>query len=275
MPASRQRPSASRSRRAPRSHLPDRRRRRRGDVAAGGRLSRGSSRTSCARSTSSGSTRREQGDAASIVEAARTLPMMATPRRHRAAGGEAAEAEAARQGGRGTPCGRRRGSPGHGCARGLRACAGATHDARPRRVGRRSHAPAVQAAAEERDDRRMLGAQGIAGTRTVDLRQVARQAEQLVKQAVADAGSQIEPAAARLVAERAGADIATLRGDVERLLLYAAGSPKITVVGRAGRSSARRRRRTTGRSRTPFSGATPPRRSASSGCRSSRAACPT
>ncbi len=45
----------------------------------------------------------------------------------------------------------------------------------------------------------------------VDPRQIARQAEGLVKQAAAEAGMQIEPAAARLVAERAGADIAKLR----------------------------------------------------------------
>src|SRR5262245_53306379 len=64
----------------------------------------------------------------------------------------------------------------------------------------------------------------------VDLRQVARQAEQLVRQAVADAGQQIDPAASRLVAERAGTDIARLRGDVDRLLLYAAGRPRITVA---------------------------------------------
>jgi DNA polymerase III subunit delta len=64
----------------------------------------------------------------------------------------------------------------------------------------------------------------------VDLRQVARQAEQLVRQAAADAGQQIDPAAARLVAERAGTDIARLRGDVDRLLLYAAGKPRITVA---------------------------------------------
>lgn len=63
----------------------------------------------------------------------------------------------------------------------------------------------------------------------VDLRQVARVAEQLVKQAVTDAGLQIEPAAARLVAERAGTDIATLRGDLERLLLYAAGKQTIEL----------------------------------------------
>jgi DNA polymerase III subunit delta len=64
----------------------------------------------------------------------------------------------------------------------------------------------------------------------VDLRQVARQAEQLVRQAAADAGQQIDPAAARLVAERAGTDIARLRGDVDRLLLYAAGKPRITAA---------------------------------------------
>jgi DNA polymerase III subunit delta len=63
----------------------------------------------------------------------------------------------------------------------------------------------------------------------VDLRQVARTAEAIVRQAVADAGQQIDPAAARLVAERAGTDIATLRGDVSRLLLYAAGKPKIEL----------------------------------------------
>ncbi len=64
----------------------------------------------------------------------------------------------------------------------------------------------------------------------VDLRQVARQAEQLVRQAVTDAGQQIDPPASRLVAERAGTDIARLRGDIERLLLYAAGKPRITVA---------------------------------------------
>jgi DNA polymerase III delta subunit len=63
----------------------------------------------------------------------------------------------------------------------------------------------------------------------LDLREAARTAEQMVKHAVGNAGQQIEPAAARLVAERAGTDIARLRGDVERLLLYTAGSPKITL----------------------------------------------
>jgi DNA polymerase-3 subunit delta len=62
-----------------------------------------------------------------------------------------------------------------------------------------------------------------------DLRQVARTAETLVRQAVADAGQQIDSGAARLIAERAGTDIATLRGDVERLLLYTAGKSKIEL----------------------------------------------
>jgi DNA polymerase III subunit delta len=64
----------------------------------------------------------------------------------------------------------------------------------------------------------------------VDLRQVARQADQLVRQAVAAAGQEIDAAASRLVAERAGTDIATLRGDVDRLLLFAAGKPRITIA---------------------------------------------
>lgn len=72
---------------------------------------------------------------------------------------------------------------------------------------------------------------GLRGTKDakVDLRQVARVAEQLVKQAAAEAGIQIDPAAARLVAERAGTDISTLRGDMDRLLLYAAGTKKIEL----------------------------------------------
>ena len=64
----------------------------------------------------------------------------------------------------------------------------------------------------------------------LDLRTVVRHAEQLVRQAATEAGVQIDPAAVRLVAERAGTDIARLRGDVERLFLYAAGKPKITLA---------------------------------------------
>jgi DNA polymerase-3 subunit delta len=66
-------------------------------------------------------------------------------------------------------------------------------------------------------------------TRGLDLRQVARQAEAMVTRAVTEAGQQIDADGARLVAARAGTDIATLRGDVERLLLYAAGKPRITL----------------------------------------------
>src|SRR5207237_5049483 len=64
----------------------------------------------------------------------------------------------------------------------------------------------------------------------VDLRQAARMAEQMVRKAVAEAGQQIEPPAVRLIAERAGAEIVRLRGDLERLLLYTAGRPKITLA---------------------------------------------
>ena len=74
------------------------------------------------------------------------------------------------------------------------------------------------------------GLKGEKDPRYLDLRAVAKRAEQLVRQAVTDAGQQIEPAASRLVAERAGADIGRLRGDLERLLLYAAGKPKITLA---------------------------------------------
>jgi len=63
----------------------------------------------------------------------------------------------------------------------------------------------------------------------VDLRQIQRMAEGLVREAVMDAGQQIDPAALRLVAERAGTDISKLRADVERLLLFAAGKAKISL----------------------------------------------
>jgi DNA polymerase-3 subunit delta len=54
-------------------------------------------------------------------------------------------------------------------------------------------------------------------------------AERWVKNRVAAGGSQIEPAAARLIAERGGTDVKRLRNDVERLMLYALGQPTITV----------------------------------------------
>jgi DNA polymerase-3 subunit delta len=67
-------------------------------------------------------------------------------------------------------------------------------------------------------------------SRGVDLRQAARTAEQMVRQAVAEAGQLIEPPAARLIADRAGFDIVRLRGDIERLMLYTVGKPQITLA---------------------------------------------
>jgi len=55
-------------------------------------------------------------------------------------------------------------------------------------------------------------------------------AERWVRNRVASQGIQIEPRAVRLLAERAGPDVARLRNDVDRLLLYALGQPVITVA---------------------------------------------
>jgi DNA polymerase III delta subunit len=54
-------------------------------------------------------------------------------------------------------------------------------------------------------------------------------AEQWIQAKVAGARIAIEPAAARLLATRAGTDLKRLRGDFERLLLYTLGQPTITV----------------------------------------------
>jgi DNA polymerase III subunit delta len=54
-------------------------------------------------------------------------------------------------------------------------------------------------------------------------------AERFVRTRVAAAGAAIEPAAARLVAQRAGTDVRRLRADIERLMLYALGQKQITV----------------------------------------------
>jgi DNA polymerase-3 subunit delta len=55
-------------------------------------------------------------------------------------------------------------------------------------------------------------------------------AERWVRTRVAAAGVDIEPAAARRLAELAGADVRRLRGEVDRLLLYALGQPRITLA---------------------------------------------
>lgn len=72
---------------------------------------------------------------------------------------------------------------------------------------------------------------GLKGSRDARVHpaEAARAAEALVRQAVNAVPQQIDPAAVRLVASRAGTDISRLRADVERLLLYAAGKPKITL----------------------------------------------
>ena len=54
-------------------------------------------------------------------------------------------------------------------------------------------------------------------------------AERWIKHRIAAAGAEIEPAAARRLAERAGPDVKRLRGEVDRLLLYAMGQPRITL----------------------------------------------
>ncbi len=54
-------------------------------------------------------------------------------------------------------------------------------------------------------------------------------AERWIQQRVKSAQSSIEPAAARLLAGRAGTDLKRLRGEIDRLLLYAMGQPSITL----------------------------------------------
>jgi DNA polymerase-3 subunit delta len=54
-------------------------------------------------------------------------------------------------------------------------------------------------------------------------------AERWVRTRVAAGGAEIEPAAARLLVDRAGLDVKRLRAEVDRLLLYALGQKKIGV----------------------------------------------
>ena len=54
-------------------------------------------------------------------------------------------------------------------------------------------------------------------------------AERWVRTRIAAAGAVIDPTAARLIAQRAGTDVKRLRGDVDRLLLYALGQKQITA----------------------------------------------
>lgn len=54
-------------------------------------------------------------------------------------------------------------------------------------------------------------------------------AERWIRNRVAAAGAQIDPGAARLMAERAGTDVARLRNDTDRLLLYTLGQKTIPL----------------------------------------------
>lgn len=54
-------------------------------------------------------------------------------------------------------------------------------------------------------------------------------AERWIRNRVVAAGLEIQPAAARLLADRAGTDVKRLRNDVERLLLYVFGQKAITL----------------------------------------------
>jgi DNA polymerase-3 subunit delta len=54
-------------------------------------------------------------------------------------------------------------------------------------------------------------------------------AERWIRNRVAAAGAQVDPAGARLLAERAGTDVKRLRNDTDRLLLYALGQKTISL----------------------------------------------
>jgi DNA polymerase III subunit delta len=54
-------------------------------------------------------------------------------------------------------------------------------------------------------------------------------AERWVRTRVAAADAAIDPAAARMIAQRAGVDVSRLRADVDRLLLYTLGQKQITA----------------------------------------------
>lgn len=62
-----------------------------------------------------------------------------------------------------------------------------------------------------------------------ELERISREASAMVTRIAEEAGFSIAPAAARLLAVRAGTDIATLRGDLERLMLYVGHRKSIDV----------------------------------------------
>ena len=165
-----------------------------------------------------------------------TLPMMGgPPRGRRAARGEAAEAEAQGEGGRDEP------EPTTAePAADVDALEAYVKSPEPQTtlvfvaadVDR--SAAALQGASEAGHDRRVLGAEAEQGRAGRSAAGRADRRSSWCGRRSPTPGSRSIPAAARLVAERAGTDIATLRGDVERLLLYAAGKPRIDRRRRAG-----------------------------------------
>ena len=80
------------------------------------------------------------------------------------------------------------------------------------------------------DRRRSLARQLLARATVVECTGPADavEAAKWVKERVAQEGLSIDPKAARLVADRVGPDVSRLRSEVERLVLYAAGSKAIT-----------------------------------------------
>ena len=103
-------------------------------------------------------------------------------------------------------------------ARGAAQAARAADDARARGGADRQAQPDVQAAAEAGDDRRVRRASRIRPTPSAGSGRASPRPAR-----------EIEPAAARLLAERAGTDVKRLRNDVDRLLLYALGQKTITL----------------------------------------------
>jgi len=64
--------------------------------------------------------------------------------------------------------------------------------------------------------------------KSYELPEIARRAQAWIQREAKAAGRTIDPDAARLLAERAGADIGRLRADVERLLVYAGERKRLT-----------------------------------------------
>lgn len=71
--------------------------------------------------------------------------------------------------------------------------------------------------------------EGLSADRPAERRQMKAAAAALVDEELRQAGRAIEPGAARLLVERAGQDIGRLRNDLNRVLLFTEGRPKVTL----------------------------------------------